>query len=151
MFKTLFTTQDRWAGLIIRLTVGMILFPHGLQKSFGWFGGYGFTGTMTFFTDTMHLPWLIGFLVIVIENLGAVSLIIGVGTRIWSTLTAILMIGIVVTSHFQHGFFMNWFGNQQGEGYEYHLLALGICIALIIEGGGKSSVDQWVSRQWPTS
>jgi len=146
MKSLLFKTNNDWVGFIIRLTVGIILFPHGAQKMLGLFGGYGFSGTMSFFTNTIHLPWLIGFLVIIIEFIGTISLIIGFASRIWSVLTIILMLGIVFTSHLDNGFFMNWFGNQKGEGYEFHLLVIGLSLAAVINGSGKLSVDERIIK-----
>jgi putative oxidoreductase len=147
MKNRIFTTNNDWTGLVTRLTIGLILFPHGAQKVLGWFGGFGFTGTMGFFTSTMHLPWIIAFLVIVIEFAGAISLIVGFASRLWSIAMIILFIGIIFTSHIDYGFFMNWFGNQKGEGYEYALLIIGISIATLINGSGKFSVDQKIINQ----
>jgi len=140
--KSIFKTNNDYTGLFLRLTIAMVLFPHGAQKLLGWFGGYGFTGTMQFFTDTMGLPWLVGFLVIIIEFFGSLSLLMGMGSRILAAGVAGLSIGIILTSHLQYGFFMNWFGNQKGEGYEYFLLLIGLSIALLINGSGKLSVDK---------
>lgn len=145
--EQLFRTSNEWTGLIIRLTIGLILFPHGAQKLLGMFGGYGFKGTMGFFTDTMNLPWIIGFLVILIEFFGPISLIIGLGTRIWSVLIILLMVGIIYTSHLQNGFFMNWFGNLKGEGYEFHLLVIGLSLAALFNGAGKYSLDLLLFRR----
>lgn len=145
MKQLLFKTHNDWQGLILRLTAGLILFPHGAQKMLGMFGGYGFSGTMGYFTDVLGLPWIIAFLVIVIEFVGAIALIAGFATRIWSALTIVLMLGIIFSSHTDFGFFMNWFGSQKGEGFEYHLLFIGIALALLINGGGKFSVDGWFS------
>lgn len=142
MKNKIFNTNNDWTGLVTRLSIGLILFPHGAQKMLGLFGGYGFSGTMGFFTDTMHLPWILGFLIIVIEFIGALSLIVGFASRIWSALTIILFVGIIFSSHLDNGFFMNWFGNQKGEGYEYHLLIIGLSIATFINGSGKYSVDE---------
>lgn len=142
MKDILFTTKNEWAGFITRVTVGLIILPHGLQKLFGMFGGYGFDGTMGFFTNTMHLPWIIGFIVIMIESFGALSLIIGFASRFWSALMVALMIGAITTSHLQNGFFMNWFGTQKGEGYEYHLLVIGLSLATLVIGSGKHSLDR---------
>lgn len=147
MKNKLFNTNNDLTGLIIRLTLGLILFPHGAQKMLGMFGGYGFSGTMGFFTGTLHLPWVIGFLVIIIEFVGALSFIAGFASRIWGALTIILFIGIIFTSHLDYGFFMNWFGNQKGEGYEYHLLIIGLSLAAIINGSGKYSVDKIISQK----
>ncbi len=142
MRSKIFSTNNDLTGLITRLTLGLILFPHGAQKMLGIFGGYGFSGTMGFFADTLHLPWIIGFLVIVIEFVGSLSLIAGFASRIWSALTIILFIGIIFNSHVENGFFMNWFGNQKGEGYEFHLLIIGLSLATLVNGSGKYSVDE---------
>ena len=144
MKNTFFKTNNDWTGLVIRLTIGLILFPHGAQKMLGLFGGYGFIGTMSFFTDTKHLSWLFGFLVIIIEFIGSLSLIAGFASRAWSASTIILMLGIIFSSHIDNGFFMNWFGNQKGEGYEYHLLVIGLSLATFINGSGKFSVDKLI-------
>jgi putative oxidoreductase len=146
MKNNLYNTNNDLTGLIIRLTLGFILFPHGAQKMLGMFGGYGFSGTMGFFTGTLHLPWVIGFLVIIIEFIGALCFIAGFASRIWGALTIILFIGIIFTSHLDNGFFMNWFGNQKGEGYEYHLLIIGLSLAVIFNGSGKYSMDKIVSN-----
>lgn len=141
LFNSVFAVNNDWTGLILRLTIGLIIFPHGAQKLLGMFGGYGFSGTMNFFTQTMNLPWLIGFLVVVIEFFGSLSLIAGFGSRMWALAIVVLMLGIIFSSHIQHGFFMNWFGSQKGEGFEYHLLVIGLAIAVLLNGSGKFSID----------
>lgn len=146
MKNKIFNTKNDFTGLITRLTLGLILFPHGALKMLGLFGGYGFSGTMNFFTGTLHLPWIIGFFVIIIEFVGALSFIAGFASRIWSVLTIILFIGIIFTSHLDNGFFMNWFGNQKGEGYEYHLLIIGLSLSAFINGSGKYSVDEKIVK-----
>jgi putative oxidoreductase len=146
--NTLFATdKNNWAALIIRLTVGIVLFPHGAQKLFGWFGGYGFTGTMGFLTGMQHLPWIIGFLVIMIESVGCLALIAGFATRLLSIAVLVEFIGIIFAVHIKFGYFMNWAGvTGAGEGVEYHLLVLGLCLAAIISGGGKWSVDSLLTK-----
>jgi putative oxidoreductase len=49
--------------------------------------------------------------------------------------------------HVQNGFFMNWFGNQAGEGIEYHVLVAAMAIALVLTGGGKWSLDRALAKQ----
>ena len=139
--QLIFRTNNDLTGVIIRLTIGLILFPHGAQKMLGLFGGPGFSGEMNFLTGTVHLSWLIAFLVIVIEFVGSLSFIVGFASRVWAVLTIILMLGIIFSSHLENGFFMNWFGNQKGEGFEYHLLVIGLCLALLLNGSGKLSLD----------
>lgn len=147
MKNNILKTKNNWSGLITRLTVGIILFPHGAQKMLGIFGGYGFSGTMSYFTDVLHLPWIVGFLVIFIEFIGAIALILGIASRIWSASIIVLMIGIILTSHLDNGFFMNWFGNQKGEGFEYHLLVIGLCVSLLVSGSGLLSIDRLIERK----
>ena len=143
--KAFFQTDDPWTGLILRLTLGLVMFPHGAQKMLGWYGGFGFSGTMGFFTETMHLPWIVALLVIVGEFFGSLGLIAGLLTRFTAASFMVIMLGAITTSHFQNGFFMNWFGKQQGEGYEYHLLVIGISLALLVTGAGKWSVDRVIA------
>jgi putative oxidoreductase len=143
MQQLLFATGHSATGLILRLTLGLIMLPHGAQKMFGAFGGYGFRATMNFFTQSMHLPRIVGLLVILIEFFGSIGLVLGLGTRIWAVLFIVVMAGAILTTNYANGFFMNWFGNQQGEGFEYHLLVTGLCVALLITGGGKYALDHF--------
>jgi putative oxidoreductase len=140
--KALFQTDDGWAGFILRVTLGLVMFPHGAQKLLGWFGGFGFDGTMGFFTQKMGLPWLIALLVIIGESFGSVALLAGFLTRFAAASLAVIMLGAITMVHLPNGFFMNWFGQQKGEGYEYHLLVIGVAAALLVTGGGKWSVDR---------
>jgi putative oxidoreductase len=144
--EALFKTDDSWASLVLRVTLGAVMFAHGAQKLLGWFGGNGFSGTMGFFTNVMHLPWLIAFLVIIGESLGSLALIAGLLTRFTAASFIVIMLGAIATSHWLQGFFMNWFGKQQGEGFEYHLLVIGMSAALVVAGGGKWSVDGLIAR-----
>jgi putative oxidoreductase len=139
--KKIFQTNESNASTIIRIVLGVILFPHGAQKMLGWFGGYGFNGTMGFLTGTAGLPGIMAFLVIAIEFFGATALIFGFATRIVALGIISLFAGIIFSSHLQNGFFMNWAGNLKGEGYEYHLLIIGMATALLVSGAGKWSVD----------
>jgi putative oxidoreductase len=146
MIHLLFSTQNDWAGLILRIALGAVMFPHGAQKFFGWFGGYGFSATIDFFTKSMKLPWIISVLVILIELFGAVGLLLGFASRAWALGLMIIMVGAIYTTNMKNGFFMNWFGNQPGEGYEYHLLVIGICIAVMLMGSGKYSFDNLILK-----
>lgn len=141
MINKILNTESNWGALVVRLTLGIVLFPHGAQKMLGWFGGYGFTATMDAFTNQMQLPWIVAFAVIMIEFFGSTSLILGFASRFWSMAIAGLFTGIIFTNHLEHGFFMNWFGNQAGEGYEYALLIIGLAISVLISGSGKNALD----------
>ena len=145
--KAFFQTDDSWTGLILRLTLGLVMLPHGAQKVLGLFGGFGFDGTIGYFTQTMGLPWIIAFLVIIGEFFGSLGLLVGFLTRFSAASIGIIMLGAITMVHLQNGFFMNWFGRQPGEGYEYHLLVIGISIVLTIIGAGRWSVDQQIAQR----
>ena len=142
-----FRTDSSTALLIVRVVLGSVMFAHGAQKLFGWFGGYGFSGTMESFTATMGLPWIVAFLVILGESLGSVALAAGFLTRFMAASYIVIMLGAIATVHWSRGFFMNWFGQQQGEGFEYHVLVIGMSLALLVAGGGKWAVDNWIARR----
>ncbi|OGW89930.1 MAG: hypothetical protein A3A73_01960 [Omnitrophica bacterium RIFCSPLOWO2_01_FULL_50_24] len=141
MFKKFFKTEDDSSSFILRVMLGAVMFPHGAQLLFGWFGGRGFEATMTGFTTSMGLTPLVAFLVIMAESLGALSLILGFMTRLCAFGLGSVMTGAIVLVHWRYGFFMNWSGTQAGNGFEYHLLAIAIAVALVIKGGGRWSVD----------
>ena len=147
MFRKLLATSNDWALTLLRLVMGVVFFMHGAQKMLGWFGGYGFSGTMGFFTNMMHIPAVFAFLAICAEFLGGIGLIVGALTRIAAFGTATNMVVAVLMVHSEVGFFMNWTGQQKGEGFEYHLLAIVIAIVLMARGGGAYSVDRTLSTQ----
>jgi putative oxidoreductase len=147
MLKRLIRTDDDTAALILRVMLGVVFFPHGAQKLFGWFGGNGFSGTMAFFTDKMGIPAVLAFLAIMAESVGAVALIAGFLTRIAALGVGTNMVVAIFMVHLPNGFFMNWAGNKKGEGFEYHLLVIAIALALIIKGGGRWSFDRMLSAQ----
>jgi putative oxidoreductase len=144
--RLLSTDRDRTL-LFQRVLLGLIMFPHGAQKLLGWFGGYGYSGTMGFFTETMHLPAPLAFLTILAESLGAIGLVLGAGTRLAALGIVSVMLGAIFTTHIHVGFFMNWLGGQPGEGFEYHLLAIALAIPLVIRGAGALSVDGFLAER----
>lgn len=147
MFKKLIATSDDPVALILRLTLGLVMFPHGAQKALGMFGGYGFSGTMGFFTGQLGIPAVFAFLAIMAEFAGSLGLISGFLTRVAAFGIATNMVVAIFMAHIPNGFFMNWYGAQKGEGFEYHLLAIGIAIAVMIRGGGAYSVDRKLSQK----
>lgn len=143
----LFKTTDSTAPLIARLALGLVIFPHGAQKMLGWFGGYGFSGTMGFFTGAMHIPAVFAFLAILAEFAGSIALIVGGLSRVAAFGIGTVMAVAVLTTHAANGFFMNWAGSQKGEGFEYHLLALGLALIVLVHGAGRASVDALIARR----
>ena len=130
--------------LFQRLVLALVIGAHGAQKAFGWFGGFGFEGTMQFFTNTLHVPAPLTLLVILGETAGALGLALGLLTRFAALGVTATMLGAIGLMHAQFGFFMNWGGTQGGEGYELHLLALALSVPLMMRGGGAYSLD----RSW---
>jgi putative oxidoreductase len=145
--RRFFATNDSRFQLAARVALGALMFPHGAQKLLGWFGGHGFSGTMGYFTGTLHVPAPAALLVILVESIGAIGLIAGLGTRLSALGLSLTMLGAVFLAHAPNGFFMNWFGNQKGEGFEYHLLVLAISIPLTIWGAGALSLDRLLARR----
>lgn len=137
----LFSTTASRTRLAQRILLAAVMFPHGAQKLFGWFGGYGFDGTMKFLTEGAGLPSFVALLVILAESFGSILLAFGLLSRIAAAGIASVMIGAIAVVHVKVGFFMNWSGQQQGEGYEFHLLAAGMGLVLVITGGGAWSLD----------
>jgi putative oxidoreductase len=145
MFRKLIATDNETATTILRLVLGVIFFAHGAQKMLGWFGGYGFTSTMGFFTGMLHIPAIFAFLAIAAEFFGGLGLIVGLLTRVAAFGVFCNMIVAVALVHGRFGFWMNWTGAQKGEGYEYHLLSLAALASLVIRGAGAASLDRLLS------
>jgi putative oxidoreductase len=144
MLRRLVQTEDDFGMTIVRLALGIVMFPHGAQKLLGWFGGHGFAATMQGMTSG-GLPAAVVFLVIVAEFFGSLGLIAGFLGRLGAFGILCVMLGAIFTVHLPNGFFMNWMGNQKGEGFEYHLLAIGMALAVLIKGSGAFSVDRSLS------
>jgi putative oxidoreductase len=146
MFNKLMKTTDDFSLTILRLFLGVVFFAHGTQKVLGWFGGFGFSGTMGFFTQQMHIPALFAFLAIAAEFLGSIGLLLGVLGRVAAFGITCNMVVAVYMVHRHFGFFANWLGTQKGEGYEFHLLAFAILLVIMLKGSGALSVDRALSK-----
>lgn len=151
MLTRLFATDASTTRLFQRVVLGLVILPHGLQKTVGWFGGGGFEGTMGFLTGGAGLPWIVALLVVAAESVGALALVAGAASRLTALGIAAVMVGAVLTVHLPNGFFMNWAGAQPGEGFEYHLLALALALPVIVKGGGAASVDGWLAGKLATA
>jgi putative oxidoreductase len=142
----LFATRSGFTGLVLRVFLAVVIFPHGAQKVLGWFGGFGFTNTLNFFTNTMHVPAPLVLLVFAVEFLGPIGLFVGFLTRLAALGILVDMIGAIAIVHGHNGFFMNWMGKTPpAEGFEYHLLVIGMALALILGGAGELSVDKAIA------
>lgn len=103
---------------------------------------------MNYFTTSENLPWLIAFMVILLQFFGVLLIIAGLAGRLMAFAIIGLFIGMILTTHFDHGFFMNWMGDKNGEGFEYHLLVIGLALSLLIHGSGKFSGDYFLTKKW---
>lgn len=141
MKNLVFKTDNNWASLVLRVTLGAIIIVHGYDKL-----GSGFEGFMGYFTDVLKMPAILGWLTVFIETAGCLMLILGFATRINAVLVIGLFLGMIAFVHWQDGFLMNWFGQMEKghEGFEYHLLVIAMSVALLVNGGGKFSLDQLV-------
>ena len=147
--KKILSTDNNYSWLLLRVTLGTIMLAHGVQKAFGWFGGFGWDNSINYFKG-VGLPAFLGASVILIETVGALLLIAGFAGRIIAGLMAIIMIGAFAIEHVPHGFYMNWFGNHKGEGFEFDILFWSIAIVLVINGSGKYSLDKWLYEKRPS-
>jgi putative oxidoreductase len=146
MLQKLIRTRDDTALAVIRIALGVVMFAHGSQKMLGWFGGFGFSGTMGFFENQLHIPAPLAFLAIAAEFFGGIGLLVGLLGRVAAFGIAVNMVVAILTVHLPNGFFMNWTGQQKGEGFEYHVLVLAITAAVMLYGSGAWSVDYAMSR-----
>jgi putative oxidoreductase len=151
MWRNIIRTADDKVLTLLRLVLAIVVFPHGAQKMFGWFGGFGFTGTMGFLTQQMHIPAPLALLVFAAEFFAPIGLFFGFLGRIAAVGIAIDFTAVALKAHLQNGFFMNWGGQPRGEGVEFFILAVGIAIAIAVRGSGAVSIDRLIVRDTSTT
>jgi putative oxidoreductase len=147
MLRSLIRTTDDPVALVLRLGLAIVIWPHGAQKALGLFGGPGLSGTIGFLHGMVGLPTPLAYLEIAIEFLAPILLVVGCFGRLDAFAIAVVMLGAVLTTHLPNGFFMNWSGQQKGEGYEFHILALTLAVGLMIRGSGLASIDRAITRR----
>lgn len=139
--RLLLNSDSGWIGFAARVVLGLTLLPHGCQKMVGWFGGDGFSLTIQRFTKGMELPWIVALLIIFIEFFASIFLLLGFASRLMAFSIFVLMIGTIVTVHWQYGYFLNWHNTKGGEGMQFNLLIMGLCIVVMLAGSGRLSID----------
>jgi len=147
MLKKILSTQNQITPVLLRLALGLVIFPHGAQKLLGWFGGAGPAATLGFLSGSLGIPPFLGALVIVTEFFGSLALILGAFSRLAALGIGTILVTAAAMAHAPNGFFMNWYGNQAGEGFEYHILGAALAFALVIMGSGTLSVDRLLVRR----
>jgi putative oxidoreductase len=145
MFERLIRTRDDSVIAILRLTLGVLFIAHGAQKMLGAFGGPGFAESLTLF-EGMGIPRTLGVLAISAEFFGGIALIVGFLGRLAALGIMTNMVVAIAMVHYPFGLFMNWDGTKAGQGYEYHLLAIAIALAVVIRGSGAFSADLSLTR-----
>ncbi len=145
LLRRITATDARLAPTIARLGLGIVMFPHGAQKVLGWYGGIGFGSTYTFFVQNLHIPGPLAVVAILFELLASIALVLGLFTRAAALVILAIMSVAIATVHLPNGFFMNWYGGKQGEGFEYHLLAITLALVCLVAGGGRASIDRALS------
>ena len=150
LLRRIVRTPDDHALALVRIVLGFVFFAHGAQKVLGWFGGNGLDATMNSFTHTLGIPAPLAALAILAEFLGGIGLVAGLLSRVAALGIGVEMIVALLLVHAPHGFFMNWSGNQKGEGFEYHLLAIAMAFLVVVRGAGAWSLDRgldaWLTR-----
>jgi putative oxidoreductase len=149
MYRKLIATNSDLGTLVGRVALGALMIPHGFQHALGLFGGYGFNGTLGWMTKTLGFPAPLAAVAIVTELIAPFALIVGLGGRLASLGLIGLMAGAIST-HAPNGFFMNWFGSLPAgtEGFEYHLLAIGLGAVVVANGSGALSMDRLLTIRW---
>ena len=135
-------TEGDWVTTIVRIVLGVVFFAHGAQKALGWFGGAGLRSTVQVFREQLRIPTAFALLAVAAEFLGGLGLIVGLLSRVAALGIAVIMLVALLTVHWKFGFFMNWYGDQKDQGIEYHILVVILALAVMIKGGGPSSLDQ---------
>jgi len=142
MLTWMLGTDGDWVIAIMRIVLGVVFFAHGAQKALGWFGGAGLQSTVRVFREQLRIPAPLALLSVAAEFLGGLGLIVGLLSRIAALGIAVVMIVALVAVHGKFGFFMNWYGEKQGHGIEYHILVLALALAVMVKGAGAFSLDQ---------
>jgi putative oxidoreductase len=142
MLTWMLGTDGDWVITIVRIVLGVVFFAHGAQKALGWFGGAGLQSTVRVFREQLRIPAPLALLSVAAEFLGGLGLIVGLLSRIAALGIAVVMIVALVAVHGKFGFFMNWYGEKQGHGIEYHILVLALALAVMVKGAGAFSLDQ---------
>lgn len=138
--RPLLATGDGFVPVLLRLALAVTIFPHGVQKTLGWWGGYGFGATMDAFTGMMGIPAPLALAAIAAEFFGPILLALGLFTRIAALGIGVTMVVAAVKVHLAHGFFMP-------EGIEFFIPVVAIAAALLITGAGRWSVDRVLARK----
>ena len=149
MIKILLQTDSDYVYTFLRIIAGIIVFPYGMQKLFGWFSapGFGPRGIDSALRQitAKHVPKFIAWLIIIGQSFGSIALLFGFVGRIAAGGLFIIFTGALIV-HLPDGWTLNWFGAKKGEGVEYFVLLLSVLLVIVIRGSGALSIDGWLTR-----
>ena len=146
LLRAMMVTSDDRIPMLARLALGIVILPHGAQNLFGWFGGPGIDGALGSYAAN-GIPPFLGWIALVAQFFGGVALVIGFMGRVAAFAIAVVLIAAVITLHWSVGFFMDWNGQLQGEGFEFHILAVTLALIVLIRGSGALSIDRVLSTR----
>ena len=145
MIEKLLHTDPDHAWTFLRIIAGLIVFPYGMQKLCGWFGGPGIGGTLKDL-DSRRIPRSIAWLIIIGQSFGSVAMLSGFLARVAAGGLFIIFVGALIV-HSRDGWMMNWYGKKNGEGIEYFVMLVSFLVLIILKGAGAASVDLWLTRE----
>jgi putative oxidoreductase len=138
---SLLSTRGGYGLTLLRVVVGLTFMAHGAQKLFGWFGGHGLAGVGQWMESIGLAP---GYLMALLagrgEFFGGLALVVGLLVRPAAAVLAVVALVAMFSVHWVNGFFIT------NNGYEYALALLAVSVALLIDGAGKLSLDERLSR-----
>ncbi len=138
----LYRALDPYMDALVRVTVGLSLVPHGMQKLFGMLGGGGLAGTAKFLESVGYAPGMFWALALgSLEFFGGIALALGFLTRPLAALVFVFMLNAIVY-HWPNGFFWNKLG------YEFPLFWAAMCVFVFVRGGGRYSLDHRLGREF---
>jgi putative oxidoreductase len=126
---------------LMRATVGLFLMPHGAQKLFGLFGGYGLEATGQFFASKLGMPPSMALIAGLIEFFGGLALALGLLTRVAAGFITGMMAVAVMQVHLGNGFFWT------SGGFEYPLMWGIFSLSFVVRGGGRYSLDNAIGTE----
>ena len=149
MIKSLLQTDSDYVYTFLRIIAGIIVFPYGMQKLFGWssapgFGVPGIKGSLEQIT-ARNIPKFIAWLIIIGQSFGSIALMSGFLGRIAAGGLFIIFTGALIV-HLPDGWTLNWFGSKKGEGIEYFVLLLSLLLVIVLKGSGALSMDYWLTK-----
>jgi putative oxidoreductase len=130
--------------LVLRIGLGTVMFAHGAQKMFGWFGGPGPAGFVGFM-GSMGVPAFLAWLAILVEFVGGIAVLLGPFARIAALGFAVNMIVALAMVSIPHRGFL---GTSQSGGWEFEFVLLTMALAIFCAGPGRYAIAPALEMKW---